>query len=139
MLGGVYKLTAIRDAAQNWQHKLKASEQAAKTSIPGILQVRRFQRGGQLVADAIYDELEDIDASPKIVDPADLTRRKVIPADAQWQDLLVPILREGKQVYDSPDLPTIRGRTFQQLESLHPAIKSALLTRTVTPSVWSRG
>ncbi len=42
-LGGVFKLSAIeRDGA--WQPRLKLSEQTAKVSLPGRLQVRRFFR-----------------------------------------------------------------------------------------------
>src|SRR5262249_25286777 len=51
-LGGVYKLTAIRPKGGAWQHKTKLSEQAAKISTPGILQVRRFAH-----RDVIWDEL----------------------------------------------------------------------------------
>ena len=40
-LGGVYKLGALQLPDGTWEGKLKLSEQAAKTSLPGILQVRR--------------------------------------------------------------------------------------------------
>ena len=59
-LGGVYKLGALMDAAENWQPKVKLSEQAIKTSIPGILQVRRFDGATKpLLApeEAVYLEL----------------------------------------------------------------------------------
>src|SRR5205807_3540937 len=45
-LGGVYKLSAVRDAGGTWQRRIKLSEQSAKISVPGILQVRRFIAGG---------------------------------------------------------------------------------------------
>ena len=42
-LGGVYKLTAMRDSAdEQWQPRIKLSEQTIKISNPGILGVRRF-------------------------------------------------------------------------------------------------
>ena len=44
-LGGVYKLAAIRKPGEAWQYKVKLSEQVIKTSIPGILQVRRYSSG----------------------------------------------------------------------------------------------
>jgi nicotinic acid phosphoribosyltransferase len=55
-LGGVYKLSALRNPGGEWDYKMKISDQAAKTSTPGILQVRRFRRGGQNIADAILEE-----------------------------------------------------------------------------------
>ena len=55
-LGGVYKLSAIRDPGGAWQYKVKLSEQAVKISNPGILQVRRYYEDGQAIGDMIFDE-----------------------------------------------------------------------------------
>jgi hypothetical protein len=122
-LGGVYKLSALRDGEKNWQHKLKLSEQSAKVSVPGILQVRRFKCDGQFFADAIYDTLSGIDDGATIVDPTDVTRRKRIDTAAEFEDLLVPIFREGKCVYDQPPLAQVRQRTLDQLAAFHPSVK----------------
>ncbi len=124
-LGGVYKLSAIRDNPESdWIYKIKLSEQLAKASTPGILQVRRYKNPtGELVADAIYNLVDGIHEHATIVDPADNTRRKVIPSGTAWEDLLVPIFRKGKKIYQTPDLNEIRSRTTQQLASLAPAIK----------------
>ena len=75
-LGGVYKLGALKDANGEWQPKVKLSEQAIKTSIPGILQVRRFETTGGFVGDMIYDETLGFDERRLIVDTKDSTRRK---------------------------------------------------------------
>jgi nicotinate phosphoribosyltransferase len=124
-LGGVYKLAAIREPSGAWRRCVKLSEQAAKSSMPGILQVRRYERGGECVGDMIYDmELGCGDGdAPLIVDPHDDTRRKRISSDAQHEDLLVPIFRQGKLVYDQPDLPTVREHTRRQLERFSASIK----------------
>jgi len=123
-LGGVYKLSAIRAPGGAWEYRIKLSEQTAKTSIPGILQVRRFRDAQNLFsADAIYDLPTGIDLPATIVDPTDSARRKTIPADAPGEDLLVPIFRRGKLVYDPPDLSAVQRRTQAQLASLHPAVK----------------
>ena len=55
-LGAVYKLSALGDGQGGWQYKVKLSEEAIKTSTPGILQVRRFFAGGEAVGDAIFDQ-----------------------------------------------------------------------------------
>src|SRR5438552_16184964 len=123
-LGGVYKLSALRDKDRKWQHKIKLSEQMAKISIPGILQVRRFKSPSGLVADAIYDTLIGIDEEGStIIDPADMTRRKKIAPAAAHEELLVPIFREGKCVYDQPPLAQVRQRAIDQLAMLHPTVK----------------
>jgi hypothetical protein len=123
-LGGVYKLSALKNKAGQWQHKLKLSEQAIKVSVPGILQVRRF-RNGSFIADAIYDTLLGLDdASPcTVVDPADPIRRKKIAAGMAHEDLLVPIFRDGKCVYEQPPIAQVRQRAIDQLNMLHPAVK----------------
>ena len=79
-LGGVYKISAIKDKEGIWQHKLKISEQAIKTSNPGIQQVRRYQSGGEYVSDMIYDELNMPSDTPTMIDPMDGTRRKKFTA-----------------------------------------------------------
>ena len=124
-LGGVYKLAATRDAndpAAPWQYKIKLSEQSIKVSTPGVLQVRRFIRNGQFIGDAIYDQQLGIDAAPTIIDPADPMRQKSIHADADFEDLLVPVFRDGACVYDAPMLSAMRDRATAQLAALHPSI-----------------
>ena len=122
-LGGVYKLSAIRKPDGTWQHKIKTSEQAAKTTNPGVLQVRRFRKNNQLIGDAIYDELSPLPRRFVIVDPAEPTRRKNFLPGTKHEDLLVPILRGGKLVYDLPTLNEVRAHAQRQLAMLHPGIK----------------
>ena len=122
-LGGVYKLSAVRRPGQAWMYRLKLSEQSVKVSNPGILQVRRYVGDGECIADAIYDIQSDLNAGCTIVDPMDMTRRKVIPARTAHTDLLVPIFREGKRVYDAPPLAESRQQVRTQLAGLHAGIK----------------
>ena len=122
-LGGVYKLTAQQNDDGTWVRRIKASDIAAKSSIPGLLQVRRFIADGTLVADAIYDELIGIDATPIIVDPADAIRQKKVPAAVQSEDLLVPVMREGNLLGAAPRLEETRARAKRELSRLHPGLK----------------
>ena len=114
-LGGVYKLTALRPKGGAWQHKIKLSEQAVKISTPGMLQVRRFGEG-----DMIWDELTGA-ATRTIIDPTDMTRRKVFSDEGT--DLLTPVYRGGKRVYDPPPLDEVRRRREDQLSRFHAGIK----------------
>ena len=109
-LGGVYKLSAIRRPDGTWDHKIKLSEQVAKVTNPGVLQVRRFRERNEFIGDAIYDETRSLPKRITIVDPTDVTRRKHFPADTKHEDLLVPVLRRGKRVYELPSLDSIRTR-----------------------------
>lgn len=125
-LGGVYKLTAVRGVDGAWEHRVKLSEELAKVSIPGILQVRRFRQNGRFIADAIYDELTEPKDMSTVIDPTEIARRRRIDPDAEGKDLLVPVFRGGNQVYDPPALEDVRRRTAEQLGMLHPGIKRFL-------------
>jgi nicotinate phosphoribosyltransferase len=120
-LGGVYKLGAVQDASGQWQAKLKVSEQVAKTTIPGVLQVRRFKGEHALAGDMIYDIHTGIANPPTIVDSKDATRRKTFSADLHSSDVLVPVLRRGKRVIADEPLEAIRERAISQLGRLHPS------------------
>jgi nicotinate phosphoribosyltransferase len=122
-LGGVYKLGAVREPGGEWQHRVKVSEQAAKTSNPGVQQVRRFSGPAGFVADVIFDEETGLPASPVVVDPLDPTRRKRIPAGTPAEDLLVPVVREGRPAYEPPPLEAARARARDQIARLHPGIR----------------
>ncbi len=125
-LGAVYKLSAIRGPDGEWEHKLKLSEQAAKITNPGILQVRRFRSATEFVGDAIYDLSLGVPEKFTIVDPLNSTRRKRFEPSMASEDLLVPVFRAGKLVYQVPSLTEIRTRVQQQLAMLHPGVKRAV-------------
>lgn len=122
-LGGVYKLSAIRPAGGEWKDRVKVSDQAIKTTTPGIQQVRRYQLGDEFIGDMVFDERAGIRQERLIVDPVDPTRHKAIPVEATHQDLLVPVMRNGQTIYNSPSLEQIRDRTKRQLGGLHRGIK----------------
>lgn len=125
-LGGVYKLGAIRDSAGHWQPRIKLSEQVAKTSIPGKLQVRRYSQADGPVADVIFNELAELPSEPTLVDPLDATRRRRMTAELTHEDLLIPVVRAGKVVVARPPLADIRQRAQQQLAQFHPGVRRLL-------------
>ncbi len=126
-LGGVYKLNAVRRRpGEPWKYRVKLSENVAKTSIPGVLQVRRYQTDRGFLADAIRDAEAPLPDLVEIVDPLDMTRRRQLPRSARGEDLLVPVLRRGQVVCERPGLEQIRRRAQEQLARLHPGIKRFL-------------
>jgi nicotinate phosphoribosyltransferase len=122
-LGGVYKLSAIREAAGPWQYKVKLSEQIVKMSNPGILQVKRFRRAGRPIADVVYDEPTPPQGAWRLVDPADPSRRVAVPDDAQGEDLLVPFFRAGRAVFAPPSAEEARARALDQVGRLDERFK----------------
>lgn len=125
-LDGVYKISAVRDPGGPWKYKLKLSEQMVKISNPGILQIRRYKNQQGAIADAMYDIHADLSQGCTIVNPFDSTQQKIINKGTQFSDLLIPIFRNGKCVYDLPSLKDIRVKTKQELQGFHDSIKRFL-------------
>ncbi len=122
-LGGVYKLTAVRNAQGIWIPRIKLSEQAGKVTTPGVLQVRRYRRDGNFVMDMIYDQHDGVPEEPVIVDPADPTRRRSVEPANHGDDLLVPIVRQGAVTYQAPPLEETRRRARTQLATFHEGVR----------------
>jgi nicotinate phosphoribosyltransferase len=133
-LGGVYKLAALRRPDGSWDYKLKLSEQLVKISTPGIQQVRRYYNDQGLIADMIYSEDQPVPEKAIIIDPVDPTKRKTLEAGTAFEDVLVPIFRQGTLVYDLPDLPDIQKRARCQIGQLHETIR-----RFLNPHVYPVG
>lgn len=121
-LGGVYKLAALCREDGTWQPRIKLSEQRAKSSIPGRLQVRRFLHDGEFTGDAIHDIDHAMPQSVTLVDPAEPIRRKEIPAGSTFIDLLQPVMKAGHRIAPAEPLEAARQRCRESLAQLHPGI-----------------
>jgi nicotinate phosphoribosyltransferase len=134
-LGAVYKLTALRNEQGEWDYKVKLSEQTLKISTPGIQQVRRYSNEKGYTADMIFDlEHAPKEETSTMIDPMDFTKQRKLSNGLVYEDLLIPIMREGKLVYDLPNLESIRQRVREQLTRFHEGIK-----RFVNPHVYHVG
>ena len=133
-LGAVYKLSAIENHGM-WQYKLKLSEQTVKMNNPGIQQVKRFDDGRQYVGDMIFDVNTELKKKSLIIDPMDATKRKTLNAEKlNSEDLLVPVFKSGRCIYDLPDIKDIKKRHTEQLGMLDRSVK-----RFVNPHVYPVG
>ncbi len=120
-LDGVYKLSAIQNERGEWVYKLKLSDQTAKVTNPGCLQVRRFFDGLFYTGDAIYDEFLGIEDPVTILHPQDPNRQ--MQGKGNKMDLLVPIFRKGKLVYSPPSLQAIQAHAKRELTRLPPSME----------------
>ena len=124
-LGGVYKLSMVREPGGSWQPRIKLSEQVEKISTPGRLQIRRFADARGAVGDMIVDE-EISQPTRTMVDPLDSTRRLTLPDDCDFTQLLTPAAREGRRTSEPETLDAIRTRVRQQLGLFHAGVKRFL-------------
>ncbi len=138
-LGGVYKLSAIRNSENgDWQPRVKISEQIVKISNPGVQQVRRFytnnENGRRNLADVIFDESSPVPQSWQAVDQLNQLKRWAPPGDSLSEDLLIPIFRAGQCTLELPALPEIQVYAARQLESFARGVK-----RFVNPHLYPVG
>lgn len=132
-LGGVYKLSATREGEEGpWQDRLKISETAAKLTVPGVLNVRRYYYDdGHIAGDMVYDVNAPVDGCETIVDPFDSLRRKNLKGK-RFETLLKPLVRKGAVVAEPGcnEALAARDRCQKELASLDESQKRMLNPHT---------
>ena len=132
-LGGVYKLSATRAPGQQaWTDCLKISESAAKLTVPGVLDVRRyFAEDGSIAGDMVFDVNAGVGEREVIVDPVDDLRQKNL-AGKRYELLLEPLARAGEVVLpsDRRDALAAQARARAGLASLDESQKRMLNPHT---------
>ena len=126
VFGGVYKLCAVEDAEGNIVPKIKISENVGKITTPHFKKVYRL-RGrdtGKAEADLIcvYDEIVDDTKPIELFDPQHTWKRKILE-NYTATELLVPIFKEGKQVYKLPTLSEIRRHCEKEIEGMWDEVR----------------
>ena len=128
-LGGVYKLSATRAAGESaWRDCLKISESAAKLTVPGVLDVRRYYHAdGRIAGDMVYDVNAGVRPCETIIDPCDPLRQKQL-ARKRHETLLQPLARAGKTVLapEGRDALAAQARAKAGLDTLDESQKRML-------------
>lgn len=143
-LGGVYKLVAVQQG-DTWTPALKLSESPQKTPNPGYKHAWRvFDKRGKASLDLVSLEDEDPRQMPQFVarhsyEPSKF--RTVSQADIGFiEPLLEDVLKEGKLVYDLPDIEAMRARRDADLDRLDEGVKRLLYPHiyhvSVTQPLW---
>lgn len=118
-LGGVYKMCAEEENKQLIP-KIKISENIEKITNPGYKKVVRLYKNstGKAVGDLIMFADEKIDPSKPILmfDPIETWKRKTV-TDFSIKELLMPIFKNGKLVYELPPLREIQEHCKRDLDT----------------------
>ena len=126
VFGGVYKLAAVEDQDGTIIPKIKISENTAKITNPHFKKVYRLfdRKTGKALADQICVWDEEIDDSQPltIFDPLAVWKTKKL-TDFVAKELLKPIFKDGKLVYQKPSLTEIRSYCASQVELLWDEVK----------------
>lgn len=119
VFGGVYKLAAVEDENGTIIPKIKVSENIGKITNPHFKKVYRLYENdtGKAIADLICVHDETIDESkPLTIFDPDYTWKKKTLTDFTAKELLVPIFKNGKCVYHSPNVQQIRNYCKEQID-----------------------
>ena len=112
--GGVYNLAAVKDAdSTEFTPKIKLSENTEKVTNPGNKTVYRLysKTTGKIKADLIClaDEKLNEEENMVLFDPIDTWKKtKVLGGTYEVRELLVPVIKAGKRVYESPSVMELR-------------------------------
>ena len=126
-LGGVYKLSVVRDEGKMGTPRVKIFEQTIKISNPGVQQVRKFYEekadGKMALSDVIYNQSTPIAGNCVAFDLLDVTKRWELDGSTLHQDLLVPIFRNGARAGELPNIHTSRDFARQNLAQFSNGVK----------------
>ena len=131
-LDGVYKLVAVKENG-GWEPAIKISENPEKTLNPGHkLMWRVYDDRGRAIADVMSTNEEDLCGQEEINlhHPTDQTKYRTLRCGelSRIEPLLVPVMEDGKMVYDLPTLEAIKDTRRKDIESLYPGV-----TRLMNP------
>ena len=126
VFGGVYKVCAVENKDGTITPKIKISENVGKITTPHFKKVYRL-RGrdtGKAEADLIcvWDETIDDTQPLEIFDPHHTWKRKTLE-NFTATELLVPIFKDGKQVYDVPTLEEVRNHCKEEIEGMWDEVR----------------
>ena len=126
VFGGVYKLVAVENEDGEIIPKIKVSENVSKITNPHFKKVYRYydNESRKAIADelCVYDETVNENEPRTIFDPNAVWKAKTL-TDFTARELLVPIFKEGKCVYDLPKLDDIQSYCKEQIDLLWDEVK----------------
>ena len=126
VFGGVYKLVAVENHEGEIVPKIKISENVGKITTPHFKKLYRFygRDTGKAIADylTVYDEMVDDSHNLEIFDPEATWKRKEV-YDFEARELLVPIYKNGKLVYNRPSMEELRAYCAAQVDTLWDEVK----------------
>ena len=124
VFGGVYKLCAVEENGEI-KPKIKISENVAKITNPHYKKLYRIfdNKTGKAEADLIcvFDEKIDESKPLELFDP-DYTWKRKTMTDFTAKELQVPVFLNGKRVYNSPDIATIKKYCAEQLDTMWDSV-----------------
>jgi nicotinate phosphoribosyltransferase len=125
-LGVVYKLMAIDKGDGVFHPKIKISQNPEKVTNPGIKKIIRFySRKGHMMGDLLTHEEEPVPSGVTVTahHPMYEYMRKTYRPPYQAKEIMVPVFKNGKQIYTLPSLKQIREHAEVEMSQLEAETK----------------
>ncbi len=121
--GGVYKLAAVMGKDGKFIPKIKLSENTEKVTNPGNKTIYRVyeKETGKIKADLIclVDETFSEEEPLLLFDPSEPWKKtKMAPGTFTLREMMVPVFKDGKCIYESPKVMDIRAYAQEELSTL---------------------
>ncbi len=120
--GGVYKLAAVMGDDGTFIPKIKVSENSEKITNPGNKTVYRvYDADGMIKADliALADEKYDESEPLLLFDPVETWKKTLLePGEYTMREIMVPVFKDGKCVYTTPEVMDIQAYCKKELSTL---------------------
>jgi nicotinate phosphoribosyltransferase len=134
-LGGVYKLTSVKDGNE-WKPAIKLSENIEKMTNPGEKQVWRiYDNEGTAIADYLALENENPPEQNEIelLHPNNKSKKRILRKEdyKTIEPLLVKVIEEGEFKYEFPSIEEIRKIRIKDQEKLNTGVK-----RLINPHIY---
>ena len=121
VFGGVYKIVGVEAKDGSVIPKIKLSENVSKITTPCFKQLYRLyeNESKKAIADVItlHDETIDDTKPYEIFDPEHTWKRKVV-SDFKAVPILTKMFENGKRIYESPDIESLRSFCKEQVGTL---------------------
>lgn len=133
-LGVVYKLMAADRGDGKMIPKIKISQNPEKVTNPGVKKIIRFYNvKGRMMGDLLTEVDEPVPEGVPVTahHPMYDYLKKTYRPPYYAREIMVPIYREGKQVYDPPSLGQVKKHAAEEMESLEAETK-----RFINPHIY---
>ena len=125
VFGGVYKLVA-KEQGGKVIPKIKISENPEKITNPHFKKIYRIydNETGTAIADllTVFDETVDESQPLELFDPVETWKKKTV-TNYTARELLVPIFKSGKCVYNAPHISDIQKYCRAEVDTLWEEVK----------------
>jgi len=125
-LGVVYKLMAADRGDGRLIPKIKISQNPEKVTNPGVKKIVRFYNvKGRMMGDLLTDVDEEVPEGVPVRahHPMYDYMKKTYTPPYYAREIMVPIFKEGRLVYDPPSLKHVKDHAEEELESLEAETK----------------